>query len=356
MKKIAIILSAILLCGTFCFGEQSKLKFQSNDDIKISLNKTVENITIQNINEGTDISIKSSDDYVVRYDTIIYMDNNKADITITGIEYGYAYIEVCDPDTTIRRKITVNDEQSFEVMADIIASLRGQPSQFKKSPVSESGHDTGQPDNPGERGIPYNFISYVLAVLVLVLLVLLFVIKSTAKKKSLQTQEQCREAAEKLDTRNKEKNNLENQIGQLSAEKAAWEKEKRDLQDWITRLQRSPIQQSSPNPMSSPVIEKPTPTSLYADAIINGKFNRVKEFPNEDTIFELKLNKADDMRATVTIYEAANRRIIANPSFLEGCEKQILGNSSVTMLREGVAQKDGSGNWAITTTLEVKIS
>jgi len=100
------------------------------------------------------------------------------------------------------------------------------------------------------------------------------------------------------------------------------------------------------------------PQSLYADNIINGQFHRVKEQPDEDTIFELILSKAGDVQAKVIVYEPAHKRVIANPAFLEGCEKQILNNAtSVTMQREGIAQKDVDiGKWMITTTPEVIIS
>lgn len=101
---------------------------------------------------------------------------------------------------------------------------------------------------------------------------------------------------------------------------------------------------------------QPQPQFLYADAIVNGKFNRVKEQPDDDTIFQLELMKEGDLQAKVIIYESAYRRIIARPSFLDGCEKQILGNSTVTMLREGSATKDESGKWTLSIIPEVRIS
>jgi hypothetical protein len=107
------------------------------------------------------------------------------------------------------------------------------------------------------------------------------------------------------------------------------------------------------------IIQQNQPKSFYADAIIDGKFNRVKETADEnETIFELKLNLAIDTTAKVVVYQGAYRRILANPSFLEGCEKQLIGSNytSVAMIKEGVAQKDSDGKWCITTTPEVKIS
>jgi hypothetical protein len=104
------------------------------------------------------------------------------------------------------------------------------------------------------------------------------------------------------------------------------------------------------------MVAQPQSLSLYADSIFDGKFNHVQETPNEDTIFELKLNHAGDTRASVVVYCEAYRKVIANPAYLEGCEKQVLGNNNVTIRREGVAIKDGNGNWIISTKPEVKIS
>ena len=101
---------------------------------------------------------------------------------------------------------------------------------------------------------------------------------------------------------------------------------------------------------------EPQPQSLYADAIIDGKFNSVKECPDDNTIFELKLNKAGDTRAIVIIYKEAEQLVIKRPEFLDGCEKQILGNTTITMLHEGVALKESSGKWIISAIPEVKIS
>jgi hypothetical protein len=108
-----------------------------------------------------------------------------------------------------------------------------------------------------------------------------------------------------------------------------------------------------------PPVPQNQPQSFYADAIIDGKFNRVKETADEnETNFELKLNHASDTTAKVIVYQGAYRRILANPSFLDGCEKQLIGNNytSVAMIKEGIAQKDSDGKWHITTTPEVKIS
>lgn len=97
-----------------------------------------------------------------------------------------------------------------------------------------------------------------------------------------------------------------------------------------------------------------SPTALYADAIIDGYFVRISEVPNEDSIFVLHLNGENS--ANFDIYGPAHPRIIANPSFLEGCEKQILGNTMQLDVIEGRSQRDASnGKWKIIEKLNVII-
>lgn len=93
------------------------------------------------------------------------------------------------------------------------------------------------------------------------------------------------------------------------------------------------------------------PRSLYAESIVNDKLMRVKESPNEDSIFELKLQ--GDSRASVTIYRGSHNRILQNPSFLDGCDKQVLGHGSLTVRQEGRAEKDENGKWKLVSKVNV---
>jgi hypothetical protein len=85
----------------------------------------------------------------------------------------------------------------------------------------------------------------------------------------------------------------------------------------------------------------PGPISLYAGCIKNGLrgnyFYNVKDIPDEDTVFELKLQ--NESVATVTLYIQACNKILSNPSLLEGCNKKISGNSTIRILAEGEAQR-----------------
>lgn len=105
-------------------------------------------------------------------------------------------------------------------------------------------------------------------------------------------------------------------------------------------------QQSSPRPVESQKL-------LYADSIIEGVFSHVREQESDDTVFVLKLKS--ESKATITLYELAYNSILANASFLEGCEKQIIGNSSVKILREGEAEMVSNGKWRVVSPLKVEI-
>ncbi|MDR0603771.1 MAG: Ig-like domain-containing protein [Bacteroidales bacterium] len=124
----------------------------------------------------------------------------------------------------------------------------------------------------------------------------------------------------------------------------------------LDELKKEELKPVIPEQPKSPTPAAPQSQSLYADVIIDGKFNRVREQPNEDTTFELMLGKPNDMQAKVIIWEGAYRRVLANSSFLENCEKQILGNTNVTMIHNGEAQKENDGKWHIIKKPEVKIS
>ena len=90
---------------------------------------------------------------------------------------------------------------------------------------------------------------------------------------------------------------------------------------------------------------------LYADSIVNDLFSGVRENAGSDSIFKLELTS--DTRAIVTIYDDAKRKVLANPSYLAGCEKQITGNYEVQTAHNGEAEKDSNGKWRVRTKLKV---
>jgi|GEM_PF-5636031 len=173
--------------------------------------------------------------------------------------------------------------------------------------------------------------------------------KKKNKKALAEATNELQEAKEKLEKQEKKLGEIKNLETQLKGKDVEISELKKEIEELKAKLPLSP-------PISSSAPPPPRPLSLYADAIIDGRFYRVEEQPNEDTVFELELSKAEDREATIVIYPPAHRRVIANPSFLEGCEKQVIGSTTVTMRRNGKAQKDDMGQWAITTPPKVEIS
>lgn len=97
------------------------------------------------------------------------------------------------------------------------------------------------------------------------------------------------------------------------------------------------------------------PTALYADAIIDDFFVKVRETPNEDSIFVLQVNGKNS--ADFDIYANAYSKVVANPSYLDGCEKQILCETKqIEILSKGFAQQvDANGKWKVINKLNVII-
>ncbi|MBR0175866.1 MAG: LysM peptidoglycan-binding domain-containing protein [Bacteroidales bacterium] len=167
-----------------------------------------------------------------------------------------------------------------------------------------------------------------------------------------------------------EKTNVNTELSRLRSKIQTLEREKRELLDEnvglgeeIDRLKAAPNNYLNENSKmeldsnSSKSSNHATASSvtLYADAIIDGYFVRVREIPNEDSIFVMLLN--GEGTATFEVYESAYNRVVANPSFLEGCEKQIIGESlRLEIISKGVAQRDFSnGKWKIINKLNVII-
>jgi len=102
-------------------------------------------------------------------------------------------------------------------------------------------------------------------------------------------------------------------------------------------------------------IEDTFTSVLYADAIIDGYFNRLSKTPNADTIFEMHLQNAK--MATFSIFFGAEQLIIKRPEFLEGCEKQVLNNAqNIRIESEGTARLNVNLKWEIIKPLNIVIN
>lgn len=92
---------------------------------------------------------------------------------------------------------------------------------------------------------------------------------------------------------------------------------------------------------------------LYADAISNGEFYNMSNTPGDLSVYELVL--VNDTNATFTVYAAAEKRVVARPGNLEGCEADIMqGGKSLQTIKPGEACEIG-GKWKVITSLKVRI-
>lgn len=106
-------------------------------------------------------------------------------------------------------------------------------------------------------------------------------------------------------------------------------------------------QQSSPKPVVSQKL-------LYADSIIEGEFSHVWEKENDDTVFILTQKKENN--ASINLNKRAYSKVLANASFLDGCDKQVLPNSTtVEILCEGEAVRGADGKWKVVSPLKVEL-
>ena len=181
---------------------------------------------------------------------------------------------------------------------------------------------------------------------------------------------EIKDLKEQVTKLNKETTRLKDLIKQLQCEKEAHEKEKKEwleenisLGEQIDNLKASQtcktendndetlsvsIKQVSQQ-TNSPI------TTLFADSIIDDCFVKIREAPNEDSTFVLHLTGEDS--ANFSVYKPAYQRVMSNPSFLEGCDRQILGNTmQLEIASEGKAQRiDSNNKWKVTNKLNIII-
>lgn len=212
------------------------------------------------------------------------------------------------------------------------------------------------------------FLDKLWAQVMLVIIAILAVISIRLLLLAYRLRKEIIQQSERIDRRKKSIEDLEKKIisnswnsGNKTANTIGVETNKAfqvDITRRVEKLEREKITSSriisipntSKQPPSKPLEKQ---TLLYADSIIDGKFSHVWEKENEDTIFVLKLE--NEATASITLSERAHKKILANASYLEGCEKQMIGSTSVETVREGIAQKSSNGKWYVKLPLKVDI-
>lgn len=173
------------------------------------------------------------------------------------------------------------------------------------------------------------------------------------------------ELQQKLEKYQDENRQLESKYRRMKQERDDYWRENIDLgeqiEDLKSKIVRRDVQPAEQEPEAERIpLTTPSPafsdgSILYANAIIDETLIGVSDTPGDDTCFQLNLTDAST--ATLTVHPAAAQRIIANPAFLEGCDKQVLANASTMKVEEtGVAKKrSDNGKWEVVTKLKVVI-
>lgn len=274
-------------------------------------------------------------------------------ITVTPIGEGKAWVTILNNNDSSTNRINYTVRLPYDSLKAEIGTLKAERAKLKaerdelQKQLDKSGH---APSN--EWG--FNKLDIILGIIAGLLLIILIIVLVLKKKADAQTLGSQTELQGMIDDLEDKVQSLTKEKAELESQKSNWEREKRSLEQEITGLRnkKAPVAPIAPSPKPAP----PQPQSLYADAIVNGKFNRVKEQPDPaETNFELRLDSPTATSAKIYIYPGAERRILANPAFLEGCDKQILGNSRVETTHPGLAQKEGENNWVVTKKPEVII-
>lgn len=148
---------------------------------------------------------------------------------------------------------------------------------------------------------------------------------------------------------------LKRNYNELVEENNSFRKEIEQLKDTSTRLIETRTIETAFVHKNQDSPTKPEPSStLYADSIIDDYFVKVRETPTEDSIFVLFLNGENS--AEFSIYDTAQSKVIANPSYLDGCEKQVLCETNqIEIISKGKAQREGDGKWRVINKLNVII-
>lgn len=129
---------------------------------------------------------------------------------------------------------------------------------------------------------------------------------------------------------------LENELAEIKAKK--------------TQLESSVSKGGSSNDLVQP---SPLPSRKYfAESIRDSRYVNVKDTQTPEAVFELTISPSGST-ATVTICQSAYPRILANAAFIEGCDCQVLGHTSVEIKEVGNANRTDDDRWMVSKRVKV---
>jgi hypothetical protein len=164
--------------------------------------------------------------------------------------------------------------------------------------------------------------------------------------------------------KNKTENSISAEFDALKKDYARLQENNKQLENQVRQLENQveQLEDQHKSARFDGIITETKPTqisaydnssTLYAAAIIDGIFHNVKTTPNEDTVYEI--TKTLDRTATFRIYSDAYRRVIKNPDFIDGCDKQRISHTQTTLeIEDGEATQDDFGRWKIIKKAKIK--
>jgi len=196
----------------------------------------------------------------------------------------------------------------------------------------------------------YLYIISVLFAALIVVCVLFFILRRQQKNYLALKEKQIAEIDAMAKIEHQAKKNLDTQYKQLTEKY----NELRKQVDFLQNKANFPKEQS-PQPVPVPIsVPQPTPQrrKLYADFISDYELINVKDTLDDFPIFELEL--IDSSTAKFKICESSKALVIERPSYLAGCEKNIVPDGKTLIQTSGTAHETG-GKWVVTEPLKVKI-
>jgi hypothetical protein len=223
-----------------------------------------------------------------------------------------------------------------------------------------------------EKGNPRKFLSFLFWLCIIGIAAFAFVFRFRTKIKSfsehlLKSINPKITAAPTPDTSNNQKElkilqheilrlkDFETDNAKLRNDNKRLENEIRALKQQIVNLQESLSSKSKSDTVSD--LPSPTnkPQTYYADAIVGDKFNKVVPIPNEESIYELLLNRQSATTAEFTLYEGNKKQVLRNADKVDGCDKTGTNAGATTIqVEKGETMLDDFGKWKITKKAKIK--
>lgn len=346
MRRVAAIINAIMTALAFGFLLKAEPSFAANNEEQTEYKLSRSEITLELGGTGYDIKITPKPTTQPKYD----YSNSKEYLSIDSA----GHITAIRPTDELQEiKIVIGSD----TLTFLVKKINDAPNITKIIRIIDKEHK--------KNATLFIIIIVSLGVLLVISIIVLICLYSNNKKKGLliynlkdtirRSKEEDDYNGKNLRIKNLERENqkLKNRVGELED---LYNKMQQNVKE--THENTETKTEHSTNGASSNIKDdENTPkqrqtTRLYSDAIIDGYFNKVTEKATDDTIFELHVEKNG---ANISVYSDAIRRIIANPSFLDGCDKQIIGNRIVEIKEQGFAQRQMDGKWKVNKKLNVLI-